>query len=194
MAASFNPPFDPASLSKDQQELLMAALASNIPPEGDIKPPTRDSFDFSSGSLSSPMFPSGQFDAAFANVDFSSMDDQQFMELLGNNAAVDFDAIAPEDTLNENEESPTSPIQNEYDLHDKRKNSEDGAEAENTPKRRESEEKTTKKPGRKPLTSEPTSVSLQPLLDAQILTSARNERRKIGPLNAPSVSERKSIC
>ena len=47
------------------------------------------------------------------------------------------------------------------DLHDKRKMSEDDAEEnEGGGKRREGEDKIGKKPGRKPLTSEPTSVGL----------------------------------
>jgi AP-1-like transcription factor len=159
MATPFNPQLDPASLSKNQQDLLMAALATNVPSQGDIKPPTRDSFDFSA-SLASPIFASAQFNPAFDDVDFASMDDQQFMEFLGSNGGADFDAIAPEDTLHEQDGSPTSPVLNEGELHDKRKNTEDEDDEENTPKRRDSEEKTSKKPGRKPLTSEPTSVSL----------------------------------
>ena len=42
---------------------------------------------------------------------------------------------------------------------DKRKNPEDADEEDGGGKRREGEDKTSKKPGRKPLTSEPTSVS-----------------------------------
>jgi AP-1-like transcription factor len=46
------------------------------------------------------------------------------------------------------------------DLHDKRKSiDDDDNEDEGDRKRREGEDKTAKKPGRKPLTSEPTSVS-----------------------------------
>ena len=55
----------------------------------------------------------------------------------------------------------TSMDDEEGDLHDKRKMSEDDAEDnEGGGKRREGEDKTGKKPGRKPLTSEPTSVRL----------------------------------
>ena len=48
----------------------------------------------------------------------------------------------------------------ETDLHDKRKISDDDAEdIDGGGKRREGDDKTSKKPGRKPLTSEPTSAS-----------------------------------
>ena len=48
----------------------------------------------------------------------------------------------------------------EADLHDKRKISDDDADdIDGGGKRREGDDKTSKKPGRKPLTSEPTSVS-----------------------------------
>jgi AP-1-like factor len=161
MAAPFNPQIDPTSLSRSQQDLLLAALATNVHPEPNLKPPSRASFDFSAAQTS-PMFSSAPFNPALDDVDFASMDDQQFMEFMGRNGGADFDAIAPEDTLHE-QDSPASPVLNDGELHDKRKNTEDDDDEENTPKRRESEEKLSKKPGRKPLTSEPTSVSRQPL-------------------------------
>ena len=43
--------------------------------------------------------------------------------------------------------------------HEKRKNSEDDDEEPGDAKRKEGEDKKGKKPGRKPLTSEPTTVS-----------------------------------
>lgn len=152
MATPFTPDIDPTTLSRSQQDLLLAALATSVPSESDFKPPTRASFDFSA-SHTSPMFATAQFND---DVDFAAMDDQQFMDFMGSSGAADFDAVAPEDTLNE-QDSPTSPVLNDGELHDKRKNSDEGDDEENTPKRRESEEKASKKPGRKPLTSEPTS-------------------------------------
>jgi len=54
----------------------------------------------------------------------------------------------------------TSVDEEDGDLHDKRKASDDdGEENDGGGKRREGEDKVGKKPGRKPLTSEPTSVS-----------------------------------
>lgn len=52
---------------------------------------------------------------------------------------------------------PGAANEEENDLHEKRKSIEDG---ENTHKRREGEDKTAKKPGRKPMTGEPTTVRL----------------------------------
>jgi hypothetical protein len=192
MAAPFNPQIDPTSLSRNQQDLLLAALATNVHPEGEFKPPSRASFDFSAAQTTSPMFASNTFNPAFDDVDFASMDDQQFMDFMGRNGGTDFDAIAPEDTLHE-QDSPTSPVLNDGELHDKRKSTEDDDDEENTPKRRESEEKSSKKPGRKPLTSEPTSVSRQPLL-AITTNSTRSGRPRIALLNVHSARERKSTC
>lgn len=52
---------------------------------------------------------------------------------------------------------PGAANEEENDLHEKRKSIEDD---ENTHKRREGEEKTAKKAGRKPMTGEPTTVRL----------------------------------
>lgn len=53
---------------------------------------------------------------------------------------------------------PGAANEEENDLHEKRKSIED--EDENTHKRREGEDKPAKKPGRKPMTGEPTTVRL----------------------------------
>lgn len=53
---------------------------------------------------------------------------------------------------------PGAPNEEENDLHEKRKSIED--DGENAHKRREGEDKTAKKPGRKPMTGEPTTVRL----------------------------------
>jgi AP-1-like transcription factor len=176
MANLFNSPFNPASLSQDQQELLMAALASNRPAESNnTHPPSREVFDFASGSMESPMFASDQT-PNFGGTDINNLTDQQFLDYLGRGNNFDFDSVAPGDLIdndidididNDNdidEDSPLgdSPGDGDFgDLHDKRKSPEDDAKDsnENGAKRREGEEKIAKKPGRKPLTSEPTSVS-----------------------------------
>jgi AP-1-like factor len=55
---------------------------------------------------------------------------------------------------------PGTSSDGDADTHDKRSHpDDDGEEEEGGGKRREGDEKTGKKPGRKPLTSEPTSVS-----------------------------------
>jgi AP-1-like factor len=193
MAAPFNHQVDPTSLSRSQQDLLLAALATtNIPSDPNFKPPSRSNFDFSAAQTS-PMFSAGQFNPGLEEVDFAAMDDQQFMDFMGTHGGADFDAIAPEDTLHE-QDSPTSPVLNEGDLHDKRKNADDDDDdEENAPKRRESEEKSSKKPGRKPLTSEPTSVS-HSRGQRPRLTSSRSAKPRTALPRGPSVRERKSTC
>jgi AP-1-like transcription factor len=157
MANLFNSSFNPASLSQDQQELLMAALTSNrIAQRDDNKPPTSDTFDFASGSLANPIFSPDQI-PNFGAADINSLSDQQFLDFLGSRDSFDFDSVSPADIL-ENQSPPAA--NGDGDLHDKRKNPEDDKpDNENGAKRREGEEKVAKKPGRKPLTSEPTSVS-----------------------------------
>lgn len=67
------------------------------------------------------------------------------------------------------------------DLHEKRK-SMDGQDDddEGGGKRREGEDKTAKKPGRKPLTVEPTSVSVNYSVSSLWSNKSRNARPKIG--------------
>lgn len=75
----------------------------------------------------------------------------------------DFDDSAfSEEQLIETTPHPTSSNEGEDgDGHDKRKATGDSSpDGETDAKRREGDEKQPKKPGRKPLTSEPTSVSL----------------------------------
>jgi AP-1-like factor len=145
--------FSQSSLSQEQQDVLIAALNTNRQDQTtDAQPPSSTSFDFASGSLSNPMF--AGFSQPELNGGFS---EQQFLDYLGSNNNFDYNSIAPEDTVDD----PTSPTlyDDDNDLHDKRKNSTDD-EDNGTAKRREGEEKIAKKPGRKPLTTEPTSVSL----------------------------------
>jgi hypothetical protein len=81
------------------------------------------------------------------------------------------------------------------ELHDKRKSIDGKDGDEGGGKRRESEDKTGKKPGRKPLTSEPTTVSIDdsfPAWDESNFAS-RNVKRRIGPPNEHSGNERRSI-
>jgi AP-1-like transcription factor len=130
-------------LSPEQQHLLMAALNSNqSPKQSNTQKTTPQSFNFTP-TMSAP--PSG-------NLDFS--DDSPFL---------DFDPEADFDDSFDYDENgrmigdlPDEATSN--DLHEKRK-SIDGKDDddEGGGKRREGDDKTAKKPGRKPLTSEPTS-------------------------------------
>jgi AP-1-like transcription factor len=158
MANMFNSQFNPASLSQNQQDLLMAALSSNRQSnETDAHPPSRQVFDFASGSLENPMFSSDQI-PTFGAAELNSLSDQQFLDYLDRGNSIDYDSIAPGDIDLDNDDDEDSPLGDDSELHDKRKFGDDVTD--NGGKRREGEEKVAKKPGRKPLTSEPTSVSL----------------------------------
>ncbi|KAJ9614413.1 DNA-binding transcription factor yap1 [Cladophialophora chaetospira] len=131
-------------LSPEQQDLLMAALNSNqSPKQSSTQKTTPQSFNFTP-TMSAP---------GSGNLDFS--DESPFLDF-------DPDADFGDDSYDFDEDSrmigdiPDDP--DSQDLHDKRK-SLDGKDDddEGGGKRREGEDKTAKKPGRKPLTSEPTS-------------------------------------
>ncbi|KAJ5505158.1 bZIP transcription factor bZIP-1 [Penicillium fimorum] len=140
-------------LSPNQQDLLLAALSSNNPgrkPQGG-SPPIKSSQspdENSSNGLSGP--PSGGFDNPHANNFGFGDDESPFLDFT---PEVDFDFPGSADLIGD---LPGS-VDYDYDIGEKRK-SLDGkldADVEETgKKRRESE---AKKPGRKPLTSEPTT-------------------------------------
>lgn len=145
-------------LSPDQQDLLMAALHSNTPANKQsnhtpqIEPD--HSSDHSSNGLSGP--PSGALDSNSHLNPFGNLGDDE-SPYLDFDPGVDLDYTASGDLIGD---LPGDPGQ-EYELGEKRK-SIDGKsdEGEDTgKKRRESE---AKKPGRKPLTSEPTTVCTPP--------------------------------
>jgi len=125
-------------LSRDQQDLLMAALNSNKSSNQQSKQiATPQNINFTP-TMSAP---------GSANLDFS--DESPFL---------DFDPDADFDESFDFDENARMIGDIPGELHDKRK-SLDGKDDddEGGGKRREGEDKTAKKPGRKPLTSEPTS-------------------------------------
>ncbi|KIX03875.1 uncharacterized protein Z518_07428 [Rhinocladiella mackenziei CBS 650.93] len=136
-------PTDGLFLSPDQQELLMAALNSNQSPGKQPAPhnqkTTPQSINFTPNMSSAP---------GSGNLEFS--DDSPFLDF-------DPEADFGDDTFDFDENSRMiGEIPGE--LHDKRKSVDgNGEDDEGGGKRREGEDKTVKKPGRKPLTSEPTS-------------------------------------
>ncbi|EXJ90755.1 fungal AP-1-like factor [Capronia coronata CBS 617.96] len=130
-------------LSPDQEELLMAALNSNQSPARRSGSATRKS------NLHNPeSTPAMSSAPGSGNFDFS--DDSPFLDF-------DPDVDLGDDTFDYDEDSRMiGDIPGE--LHEKRKSVEGKEEDyEGGGKRREGEDKTAKKPGRKPLTSEPTS-------------------------------------
>jgi AP-1-like factor len=138
-----NQPFNPY-LSNAQQELLLAALASNNPPtnmfdnRNKIKPAAdMHALEFED---TSPYLDYLDGDTSF-DIDASDLGGQHMFENMDSNASNKSDST-------------------DGDKPDKRKSpEEDSPEDEVDAKRREGDPKEAKKPGRKPLTSEPTTVS-----------------------------------
>ncbi|KAH0259974.1 PAP1-domain-containing protein, partial [Aureobasidium melanogenum] len=130
-----NQPFNPY-LSNAQQELLLAALASNDTNRDKPKPSIdMNPLDFDD---TSPYLEYLDGDTSF-DFDPSDLGGQHMFDNLGSNAS--------------HKSDPT-----DGDKPDKRKSpEEDSPEDEVDAKRREGEPKEAKKPGRKPLTSEPTT-------------------------------------
>ncbi|KAJ5112748.1 AP-1-like transcription factor napA [Penicillium argentinense] len=139
-------------LSPGQQDLLLAALSSNNPPQQkqsshtpQIKPDHSPDQSSSNGH-SAP--PSGGFDnSQFHNLDFAE-NESPFLDF---NPEVDFEFPGSDLIGDLPGASPA-----DYELGEKRKSIDGKSEIEEETgkKRRESE---AKKPGRKPLTSEPTT-------------------------------------
>ncbi|KAJ5831646.1 uncharacterized protein N7525_009899 [Penicillium rubens] len=148
-------------LSPNQQDLLLAALSSNNPSQkpqsGSPQIKSSQSPDGnSSNSLSGP--PSGGFDNAHAN-NFGFGDDE-----------IDFDFPGSADLIGD------LPGSADYDIGGKRKSLDGKSDIEGEEtgkKRRESE---AKKPGRKPLTSEPTTKRKAQNRAAQRAFRERKER------------------
>ncbi|GCB20734.1 AP-1-like transcription factor CAP1 [Aspergillus awamori] len=149
-------------LSPDQQDLLLAALSSNNPPakqQNNSHPPASksdpESTPGTTGSYNmSPAFdPSNPHSGGLGYGD----DESPFLDF---NPELDFDFQGSENLIGDIPDS--LPQSEEPEPGEKRKDI-DGDADENEAsgkKRRESDEKAAKKPGRKPLTSEPTSVRI----------------------------------
>ena len=159
------------SLSRDQEQLLRNALASN--PKGStgdvgtIKRPSSTIVGNGAGIYSSP--PEEAPGSGTLGVD-----DSPFLDYELEDGQFDWDNS--QDNL-----FPDLPGMDsaEGDHHDKRKASidSDGLET-GASKRREGEEKTAKKPGRKPLTAEPTTVSFSASLSFVLILRFLTQKRK----------------
>jgi AP-1-like factor len=152
---SINPGFN---LSARQEELLFAALNSNnkLPNSSNPAPKPLDSIAMAPASLTaSPL-------QASASGTLNGFEESPFIDY-----DYDFDPDGSFDYDFNNDSQgqmigklPGTSSDGDADTHDKRSHpDDDGEEEEGGGKRREGDEKTGKKPGRKPLTSEPTSVS-----------------------------------
>lgn len=154
-------------LSPEQQDLLLTALSSNHPPRNQDKtsPLSKAESGHASSFLASPAgvmnlshegtTPFGFADDDGSFLDFSADADFDFRDaenLFGDIPG----SVAPEANSEEPETAENSP-----ESREKRKDLVDGKSENNSEetgkKRKESDDKGARKPGRKPLTSEPTS-------------------------------------
>ncbi len=177
-------------LSSNQQDLLVAALSSNDRKSSLHTNPATErhtgdahaqslpplTYDMSTAeaapphSATVPTVPSDLDGFSLDTID----DGGSFVDFLDPDGNFEFDvgdgAVHMMGTLPD--ESVLA--ETDLDLHDKRKNPNDGRDDEDAEhKRREGDEKTAKKPGRKPLTSEPTTVSWSLRLSSQIRGSCQ---------------------
>ena len=163
--AAFGPDL---SLTPDQEGLLRTALFSNSPNtkssesfSNRISNPARPNSDFkqvnnSGGSMvtSSNMYTSPIQDTP-SSGQLGSLDESPFLDYDLDDGNFDWDNSG--DQLFG--DIPGTEFNDEGEQHDKRKASnEDEEEGEGSSKRREGDDKSAKKPGRKPLTGEPTTV------------------------------------
>ena len=162
-------------LDPNQQDLLLAALASNTQNPNDIfamgleskRPmnalpsglPNDQQFNFPVDNLNQSFFTSPQQStpvSAFGNI--GGFDESPFDNYLDGEQNFDFDNADDGDLMIG--ALPGASPNRDGESAEKRKNPGDDDEEEGSGKRREGEDKQAKKPGRKPLTSEPTTVRL----------------------------------
>jgi AP-1-like factor len=153
----------PFYLDATQQDLLLAALASNNQNPNDIfsagvnqnRATSNSQFQYPTDNVDPTFFTSPQQSTpanAFSNV---GMDESPFVDYLDGDG---FDYDNADDDLMIGSLPGDSPNKNGEESSEKRKSPDDEDEDEGGGKRREGEDKQAKKPGRKPLTSEPTTV------------------------------------
>lgn len=147
-------------LSPGQQDLLLAALSSNIPAnkQSNGTPQIKTDHSPDHTALNDPSAPpSGGYEQSQAHLNaFGGFgeDESPFLDFDPN---VDLEFPGSADLIGD---LPGTAPGQDYDIGEKRKSMDGNAEAEGEEtgkKRRESE---AKKPGRKPLTSEPTTVCI----------------------------------
>ncbi|KAE9985133.1 hypothetical protein EG327_004801 [Venturia inaequalis] len=202
------------SLDQNQQGLLLAALNSNNPsrkntPKTALQPNFNQSATGTSQDMSQQfnfegmdptLFLNGQSSMSMGNFE-TPLGESPYLDFLDNNDPnydENFDFDLPETDGQMIGAMPGSE-DGSQDIHDKRKMSEedddDDDEHENGAKRQETGEgKTAKKPGRKPLTSEPTSKRKAQNRAAQRAFRERKEKHlkdletKVGELEKASDS------
>lgn len=165
-------------LSADQQDLLMAALNSNQSP------------NLKSGSNTTKTTPQ----APSFTPNMSSAPDSGHLDFSDDSPYLDFDPDGDFDDSFNYDSSSRMIGDIPGELHDKRKSigADDDEDEEGGGKRREGEDRTAKKPGRKPLTSEPTTVSRSDSLASKSNLDRNAKPRTVLP-NEHSVNEKKNI-
>lgn len=136
-------------------------------------------------------------DGGTGNFDSTNLFESSFDDLLDVDG--DFDLDIPEPNTDGNRREAAAESELDGYLHDKRKSTgdvNDTGEAEHDDKRREGDDKSAKKPGRKPITAEPTTVRCftLPTPPCGWLTILhRSEKPKIVLLSEPSENARRGI-
>lgn len=153
---TINPSF---TLSKRQEELLFAALNSNN------KTSNIDTSDLQSSDNAS-MAPGSLTESPLQAPGSGTLNGFEESPFIDYDYEFDADGSFDYDFSNDSQgqmigKLPGSSSDGDADTHDKRSHPDDDDEEEGGGKRREGDEKANKKPGRKPLTSEPTSVSFR---------------------------------
>ena len=155
----------PFYLDATQQDLLLAALASNNQDPNDIfstsnhntNKLSNSQFQYPTDHVDPNFFASPQQSTPANAFGSLGVEESPFADYLDGDTSFDFDkaddaalmiGALPGDTPSD-------------ESHEKRKSpDDDGDDEEGGGKRREGDDKQAKKPGRKPLTSEPTTVRL----------------------------------
>lgn len=156
------------TLTPDQQDLLRTALSSNNPKKSSPQV-SRNGTSSATRSSSDPKRPQHTTDSMACGPNsfnspvqvtpgsgqLSNFDESPFLDYDLDDGNFDWDNSG--DQLFG--DLPGAELYGDGEHHDKRKASiEDEDEEEGTSKRREADDKTAKKPGRKPMTAEPTTV------------------------------------
>ena len=166
-------------LTSNQQDLLRAALASNRPSFDN----TREPSSHTKQALSAPkqpaqmlqtnsdgnMFASPQQLLGSGSLGTFDIDNTPFLDSLDGDNSFDFESgqVDGQDMFGSIPDSAANAADSP-EKHMKRKNSSDQDDEDEDPdsKRREGDDKIAKKPGRKPITTEPTTVCHLPFLVA----------------------------
>ncbi|KAH7384590.1 transcription factor PAP1-domain-containing protein [Pyrenochaeta sp. MPI-SDFR-AT-0127] len=153
----------PFYLDATQQDLLLAALASNNQNSSDIfsaglndnRSMSNAQYPYPIDSLDPAYFTSPQQSTPANGFNGVGIEESPFVDLLEGDGSFDFDNADGDVMIG------ALPGDTPGDSHEKRKSpgddDDDDDEDEGGGKRREGEDKQAKKPGRKPLTSEPTT-------------------------------------